>query len=210
MATGQARRDEIVAATVTVLRRVGFADVTVRMIAAEMGVSVGLLHHYFESIDHVLAAAFRSAALDDLQSMQKQLANRSTPIDQLAHLIDGFVPRGEDWTYVLWAEAEAMAFRRPPLRAAQRELFVAWEQTIEQVIRLGVDEGTFRCEDIRSSAWRLHGVMSGLATQLSLHSRLLRRVEIVDWVVRLAAHELDVDADQLLAALPRRSRMKST
>ena len=51
------RRDAIVAATVSVAVRKGLASTTVRDVATEMGTSSGLIHHYFASMDDVLAAA---------------------------------------------------------------------------------------------------------------------------------------------------------
>ena len=43
-----ARRDEIIAAALRVASSKGMASTTVRDVAAEMGTSSGLIHHYFE------------------------------------------------------------------------------------------------------------------------------------------------------------------
>jgi AcrR family transcriptional regulator len=56
------RRDAIVAAALEVARRKGLAATTVRDVAAEMDTSSGLIHHYFESMDEVLALAFARVA----------------------------------------------------------------------------------------------------------------------------------------------------
>ena len=56
------RREAIVAAALEVAVRKGLASTTVRDVAAEMGTSSGLIHHYFESMDEVLAAAFERVA----------------------------------------------------------------------------------------------------------------------------------------------------
>ena len=46
----------------------GLASTTVRDVAAAMGTSSGLIHHYFHSMDDVLAAAFEQVARQDLAS----------------------------------------------------------------------------------------------------------------------------------------------
>ena len=60
------RREAIVDAALAVARRKGLGATTVRDVAAEMGTSSGLIHHYFDSMDDVLAAAFERVAGEDL------------------------------------------------------------------------------------------------------------------------------------------------
>ena len=57
------RREAIVDATLAVMLRQGMAATTARDVAHEMGTSSGLIHHYFDSMDDVLAAAFERVAL---------------------------------------------------------------------------------------------------------------------------------------------------
>ncbi len=64
--TPDQRREAIVAAALDVAVRKGLASTTVRDVAAEMGTSSGLIHHYFDSMDEVLAAAFERVAAHDL------------------------------------------------------------------------------------------------------------------------------------------------
>jgi len=53
--TPEQRRAAIVDATVGVMLRRGIAAATVRDVAAEMGTSSGLIHHYFGSMEELLA-----------------------------------------------------------------------------------------------------------------------------------------------------------
>lgn len=52
------RRQALVAAAEAVLAREGVAGTSVRAICAEAGVSAGLLRHYFEGVDELIAAAY--------------------------------------------------------------------------------------------------------------------------------------------------------
>ena len=68
------RRQAILDATLAVARRQGLGASTVRDVAAEMGTSSGLIHHYFDSMDDVLAAAFEQAAGGDLARARERIA----------------------------------------------------------------------------------------------------------------------------------------
>ena len=58
----QQRREVIVEAALAVILRKGLASTTVRDVADQMGTSSGLIHHYYDSMDELLAAAFERAA----------------------------------------------------------------------------------------------------------------------------------------------------
>jgi len=53
------RRAAILDAALTVMQRRGIAATTVRDVAAEMGTSSGLVHHYYASMDRRLPARSR-------------------------------------------------------------------------------------------------------------------------------------------------------
>ena len=60
------RREAIIAATLAVMQRQGIAATTVRDVAAELGASSGLIHHYMTSMDELIAEAFERSAGADL------------------------------------------------------------------------------------------------------------------------------------------------
>jgi AcrR family transcriptional regulator len=60
-ANQRAKRDEIVAAAVTVLLRRGMPACTVRSIALEAGVAKGAVHYYFHDVDEIVDLAMLSA-----------------------------------------------------------------------------------------------------------------------------------------------------
>ena len=81
--TPDARRAAIVDAAVRVAVSKGLASTTVRDVATEMGTSSGLIHHYFASMDDVLAAAFDRVARQDLAISERQMAAAASPTDAL-------------------------------------------------------------------------------------------------------------------------------
>ena len=114
------RRRAIVDATLSVARRQGLGATTVRDVAAEMGTSSGLIHHYFDSMDDVLAAAFEHAAGRDLSRARDRIAAQPDARRQLDAFIESYAPAQSDWTMQLWLDAWAEAARRPALQHVSR------------------------------------------------------------------------------------------
>ena len=101
------RRDAIVAAALAVARRKGLAATTVRDVAAEMGTSSGLIHHYFDSMDEVLAAAFARVAGADLGRTAAEMASAADPPAALSAFFRTYAPADADWAFQLWLDAWA-------------------------------------------------------------------------------------------------------
>ena len=65
------------------------------------------------------------------------------------------------------------------------------------VIVAGVKDGSFSCDDAQGTAWRLVGLMDGLAVQVTVHSRVISRRQLADWVRVAATRELGLPEDAL-------------
>lgn len=194
------RRDAIVDAALAVARRKGLAATTVRDVAAEMGTSSGLIHHYFGSMDEVLAAAFERVAGEDLDQTAVILEDAGDPREVLRTFLASYAPVGEDWAFQLWLDAWAEAGRRPLLRAASSRLNLAWAGLLERAIRAGVEDGTFRCPDPTAAAWRILSIADGLALQVVAHRTIVDRAEMLAWAATAAERELGLGSGDLAVA----------
>ena len=87
-----------------------------------MGTSSGLIHHYFESMDDVLAAAFERVAAQDLGCRRGLMAEAASPVEALGSFFRTYTPADKDWAFQLWLDAWAEAARRPAVRATSRRL----------------------------------------------------------------------------------------
>lgn len=200
------RREAIVDAALAVALRKGLAATTVRDVAAEMGTSSGLVHHYFGSMDEVLAAAFEQAAARDLQLSAAAMAAAGEPVAALRAFFRTYAPVDGDWAFQLWLDAWAEAARRPALQATSRRLNLAWVALVRDAIEAGRAAGTFRCDDPRGAAWRIVSLLDGLALQLVAHATTLGREEVVAWAAAVAERELGLPAGQLGATPTRADR----
>lgn len=193
----QDRREAIVDAALAVARRKGLASTTVRDVAKEMGTSSGLIHHYFETMDDVLAAAFERVAGTDLKETEDLLQQAGDPRGVLAAFLSSYAPVGEDWAFQLWLDAWAEAARRPVLREASSRLNLAWAALLERAIRDGVRLGVFRTDDPQGAAWRILSLIDGLALQVVAHQTVVDRADMLAWAATATERELDLPAGSL-------------
>ena len=168
-------------------RRKGLGATTVRDVATEMGTSSGLIHHYFESMDDVLATAFEQAAGVDLTAAREAITVELSAATQLDAFIESYAPAQSDWTMQLWLDAWAEASRRPALQRVSRRLNRDWQALVRGIIERGVASGEFATDDPDAAAWRLLSVLDGLALQVVAHDALITRNDVVAWT-RAAAH----------------------
>lgn len=191
------RRDAIVEAALAVARRKGLAATTVRDVAAEMGTSSGLIHHYFESMDAVLAAAFARVAEADLERSAVEMAQADGPISALATFFRTYAPADSDWAFQLWLDAWAEAARRPALQATSRRLNLEWQALLERTIKAGVAAGAFVAPDPAAAAWRILSLVDGLALQVVAHGTTVGRGDVERWAATAAELELGLAAGAL-------------
>ena len=195
--TPDQRREAIVAAALVVAVRKGLASTTVRDVAAEMGTSSGLIHHYFDSMDEVLAAAFERVAAQDLELSARAMAEASSPVEALRVFFRTYTPADKDWAFQLWLDAWAEAARRPAVQATSRRLNLEWQGLLEGTIGRGVAAGAFSCPDPASAAWRILSLLDGLALQVVAHATTISRDEVVAWATGAAERELGLPGGAL-------------
>ncbi len=184
------RRNAIVGAALEVMVERGIAATTVRHVADRMGTSSGLIHHYFASMDELLADAFERAASQDLNVTREAMSRNHTAVDKLRTFFATYARAEQDWAFQLWLDAWAEASRRPQLRATSQRLNIAWQRLLAETISAGVVSGQMSCADPDAAAWRILSLLDGLALQAVAHRGSIDRSAVVTWSVRHAETEL--------------------
>jgi AcrR family transcriptional regulator len=193
----QDRREAIIDAALAVMLRKGIAATTVRDVAQQMGTSSGLIHHYFESMDDLLAAAFERAATQDLEITKAAMRDGATPLERLRIFFATYARAEQDWAFQLWLDAWAEAARRPAVQKTSQRLNVAWQELLVGVIEEGVDGGSMSCADPPGAAWRILSLLDGLSLQAVAHRVDIDRFAVIDWSVAMAESELALPAGSL-------------
>jgi AcrR family transcriptional regulator len=161
---GPQGRDRLLDAAVRLIAREGIDNVRIARIAAEAGVSAGLVHYHFESRDALLEEALehsyeragdlRLAALDE---------GRATVAQRLAAMIDQCLPtdRALHDDFVLWIELWLRSARDPALRPVAARLYARLHEWFSEAIADGVAAGELRECDVARMTDRLLALIDG-------------------------------------------------
>jgi AcrR family transcriptional regulator len=193
------RRESIVAATLAVMERRGIAAVTVRDVAAELGVSSGLIHHYYASMDELVAEAFERVARADLAETVAAVSAGASPLEQLRLFFDTYARSDGDAGMQVWLDAWAEAARRPALQRTSRRLNEEWQALLASVIAEGRRAGVMTPDDPGAAAWRVLSLLDGLSLQVVAHGDVLTDDQADAWSRAAAERELGLAPGTLRA-----------
>ena len=162
-----ARRASLIEATARVLARDGASGASVRSIAAEAGVSPGLVGHYFAGIDALIAATYAhidarvAAALDAATESAAQ-----TPRARLlAHVTASFAPPIADPALLAtWIAFWSLVKAKPEIADLHRTSYAAYRRRLEALlIECGVP-----ATGLRMAAIGITALVDGLWLELCL------------------------------------------
>ncbi|MFF3941856.1 TetR/AcrR family transcriptional regulator [Streptomyces phaeofaciens] len=164
------RRHEIVATAARVGLTEGLECVTLRRVADELGVRPGLVGHYFPAADALVAEAFTSATMAELDGLLPEPpveGDGPTPAGVLRRFFTLISGTEFDDVSRLWLNARHLSRYRPVLRehvVAQERL---WCRRFERVITDGTAAGEFSCPDPRAAAARVLVAIDGASTYIN-------------------------------------------
>lgn len=88
------RRDELMDAAIEAIGEFGIVNATVAIIAGKAGMSAGLVNHYFDSKQELLALTLRSLSNLFRKDILDLLPANATPVERLKAIVDGsFAPQ---------------------------------------------------------------------------------------------------------------------
>ncbi|BDZ39437.1 TetR/AcrR family transcriptional regulator [Microbacterium suwonense] len=93
------RRAQIAEALLAVIGREGLAGVSLRRVAAEAGVTAGMVQHYFASKDEMVSFAMQSAGARyeaRIRASVEALGPDATPAATLRTVLTNYIPRSDD------------------------------------------------------------------------------------------------------------------
>jgi AcrR family transcriptional regulator len=140
--------------------------VTLRRVGSALGVTPGLVSHYFSSAEQLITAAFTTSANDDLAEARSRVAAAVSPTAKVDALIDYVLDDSSEDASALWLEAWSLGRRNGALAAAANALTIEWLAWIAEIVRSGVSSGEFRVADADVAARRLLTMIDGLGAQM--------------------------------------------
>ncbi|WP_110946820.1 TetR family transcriptional regulator C-terminal domain-containing protein [Pseudomonas bohemica] len=158
------RRDLLVGAALKCLSHEGHAGISVRRIAKQAGVSVGLLNHHFGGIDALIAEAYQKLSLDLTDSLKAEVEKAQTAAERLdAFLIGSFSSRILDQALLgVWVVFWSLVRHSPAVHDAHEQGYGAYRRLVKELLgALAAEEG-FVIDDVRLAAIGLSATLDGL------------------------------------------------
>lgn len=158
--------DEIVRVSIQLGSELGQEGLTMRAIAARLGVSATALYQHFESKAAILRE-IRFLGVRTLLDAQQSGAASDDPIEQVHELARRYVDFATDnpWLYRVLFYEEDVDWSQ--LGADERDLLIAPLQQARAAFERGVQQGVFRADlDLDNTALLLWASVHGLASLL--------------------------------------------
>ena len=158
------RREMLVAAALRCLVRDGHAGLSVRRIATEAGVSVGLLNHHFGSIDALIADTYQKIASELTTALLQEIQQAGTPAEKMDAFLSGsFSPRVMDPQLLgAWVVFWSLIRHSEHVSQSHEKSYSAYLELLRQLLDdMAASEG-FVIHDTRLAAIGLSAMLDGL------------------------------------------------
>lgn len=156
------RRTEVSAAAIELALDSGLDAVTLRAVAARVGVAPGLVAHYIPSMDVLVAETFGEIVAGELRGVVGLLEGVDAAPQRLGMLIDTVLDGSRRDVTLVWVQGWALGSRNDALAARVRGEMDAWQQMIAAEIERGKQAGAFGEVDADAIAWHLLAMIDGL------------------------------------------------
>ena len=134
----QAKKDQIASSAIGALRTLGYANTTLRDIAAGSGLSLGMLHYYFEDKTALITYCVRVYKAQFVADLQARLTAANGRDEILRDMSAGLAHAvAEDWeTHRLWYDIRTQAMFDEAFQPTVAEIEQALAGLMEKVADL--------------------------------------------------------------------------
>lgn len=162
--TAAERRAEILDAAESLARDEGLSAITMRAVAARMGVAPTLVVHHVPSMDEVVADTFVRIVGAELAEVAAAVRAVPDPGRRLEALLRTVLDGTRTEVTQVWVESWVLGRRNPRLASAVRAQMDAWRACLAECIRDGVQAGVYRATeaDAEAVAGQLLGMIDGI------------------------------------------------
>ncbi|MDK1377728.1 MULTISPECIES: TetR family transcriptional regulator C-terminal domain-containing protein [unclassified Sinorhizobium] len=174
------RRQELIEATLDCIAEFGLKGATVRQIAIRAGVTAGLVRHYFDSKDQMVAEAYRAVIASLTEKAQNVEGDPATRLREFI-AVNFTEPVADSRSVSLWAAFISQVRVDPVLAEIHREGYLAFRNTLQELLSefLAAKGRSASEEECRRYAIAINGLVDGLWVEGCLAGDLFRDGELV-------------------------------
>jgi AcrR family transcriptional regulator len=187
------RRTQIIESAVRVFAREGFAHARMDDVAAESGLSKGLLYWYFKSKEEIIVAIADVLFSGEFRRMEKiSVEGRSARAcleEYFQIVLDDL--RGILKVAPIFYEFYALAFRNAVVRRVMQKYLRRYLAIAEPIIRHGMDRGEFAPGDARRAAIAVGAALEGTLLLWAYAPSIVQPEEQIHTVMTLVLNGLE-------------------
>ncbi|CAI9388373.1 TetR/AcrR family transcriptional regulator [Microbacterium sp. T2.11-28] len=157
------RRAEVADAARAIALEQGLAAVTLRAVAARVGVAPGLVAHYAPSMDNLVADTFGDLVAAELHEVLTLVRREQPAPRRLGLLLETLLDGSRADITLVWVQAWAMGAGSDVLARRVRTEMDDWQAAIAAEISRGMDDGSLVPGDATGIAWHLLAMIDGLS-----------------------------------------------
>ena len=167
------KRKAILDAALSLVVSGGFASITARNVARQMGAATGTIHHHFSSLSELKSEVLRYAVGAAIKADRAAIKNLP-PYESLLQLLLPSNYADREYENRVWVSAADEMSRNEALKGVYREAMAELIDEIEGVILQGQAAGIFHPKgNIRQCAWKLTATAFSLASYIDLDDHCL-------------------------------------
>jgi AcrR family transcriptional regulator len=172
------KRERIVRTSLQLFARHGYESTTIRMIAEESGISMGLLYNYFSGKPEVLKTIFELSVIDIKNSFiinevcESPLSKFTLLLDQIFHAVHR--------NLLFYKLFYSLRLQPPVQKLLQKELNALHAYVLAKLESMLVELGE---ENYQQKALLLNALLDGASNHYAMHSRSYPLEEIKSGIV---------------------------
>lgn len=177
---GERRRLELADAVWRIIRRDGFDAASVRNVAAEAGLSVGSVRHFFTTQSELQVFAMRALA-ERVSARIGAAATEPDPRARIVVMLAELLPLTDESAdeYRVWLQFVLRATVDPALAEVARETFDAVRELVVRVLEGARELGLARPDlDVPAAALELNALLDGLTLDAVAAPHLVTRADL--------------------------------